>query len=237
MSALAFAYDKEANAVNEACSAALDVLQKFSTSSQEHDNDDDDVAWKNPNEMLEQIDLARTNILEACEQLKAATAAAKEEEKVAKHNNDEDEEQQKEADILRATYMDMITDAFGDTLEEMRNNSNGGDNNIDVDILIDCLQSGIDLMSAKDKEFFIMSSSQQQESSTTGDSGSEERCQNEESSSSNSSNNRMMTPHEIRRRELGFHVERTPAWKIKNGNCLTFFVHRKLIIIFVSSIY
>lgn len=91
--------------------------------------------------------------------------------------------------------MDMITDAFADVLEDLRQKE--GDS-LDVDVLVDCLQSGIDLMTQEDKEFFLMS-----ERSIKIEDNDEPFEDDDEDGK--------LTPHELRRRQLGFHIEPTSA--------------------------
>ena len=77
-------------------------------------------------------------------------------------------------------YVDLITDSFADVLDEMRK-----EEDVNVDILVDCLQSGIELLSNEEVELMM----EQEEDDMEAD--------DEES----------LTPHEQRRRELGFNVQ------------------------------
>ena len=132
----------ESAAVDAAAEAAVRLIRDFA----ERDNEDD--VWKHPEDMLNQIAKARDKVTEAWEKLEQTikeSEAANGKEQNAKPYNEID---------FRAAYMDMITDAFADVLEDLRQKE--GDS-LDVDVLVDCLQSGIDLMTQEDKEFFLMS--------------------------------------------------------------------------------
>ena len=50
------------------------------------------------------------------------------------------------AEEFRSMYMDMMTEAFGDDLQQLDRQSDG-----DVEILVDALQSGIDLLGPDEK--------------------------------------------------------------------------------------
>ena len=75
----------------------------------------------------------------------------------------------------------MITDSFSDVLEDLRT----GDADFDVDVLVDCLQSGVDLMNQEDRELFMQEMDNDDDEEENDDS--------------------KLTPHELRRRLLGFH--------------------------------
>ena len=170
-------------AVDAAAEAAVRLIRDFA----ERDNEDD--VWKHPEDMLNQIAKARDKVTEAWEKLEQTikeSEAANGKEQNAKPYNEID---------FRAAYMDMITDAFADVLEDLRQKE--GDS-LDVDVLVDCLQSGIDLMTQEDKEFFLMS-----ERSIKIEDNDEPFEDDDEDGK--------LTPHELRRRQLGFHIEPTSA--------------------------
>lgn len=90
----------------------------------------------------------------------------------------------------RALYVDMITDAFADTLETMRANATKGDQGddslvVDVDVLVDCLQSGLDLLTTSEQEELLLMDSEEQEAEEQGGE---------------------MTAHQAHRRKLGLDV-------------------------------
>jgi hypothetical protein len=194
MSTLAFTHLKESTAVDAAATAAIDLVRELS----ERDPHDKDEAnpWRNPEQVFQQLDQARTGITKAWEELHAAAAALeqKDDNKNAANANSSDTTKEPlssssvNEDDLRAAYMDMITDAFADVLEDMRANEA---EDIDVDVLVDCLQSGLDLMSQEEKEFFM----QDNEELNTMDEGESNDAAI------------VVTPHELRRQELGFNMK------------------------------
>lgn len=156
--------DKEIAAVDVTASKAVDLVQSFA----EQDPADPHSCWQNPSRMFDRLDQARAEALQAWKVLEEAQEKGNDKEPVIVRDQD-----------LRAQFMDMITSSFADVLDEMKEREN-----IDLDILVDCLQSGMDIMSQEDKEYFMM----------MDDAAAEED----------------VTPHEERRRELGFaHVETT----------------------------
>ena len=121
--------------LEKALSHAVDLVREFSERDP-HDGDADNP-WKDPQNMLDEFDRARQDIVTASQ------CEIKEEPKPVVDEND-----------FRAAYMDLVTNAFGDVLEDMRNNNS--DDELDVDILVDCLQSGMDFISEEEKEFLMM---------------------------------------------------------------------------------
>jgi hypothetical protein len=143
--------------VEAAATKAVALVEKFSAV----DPSDPDLSnpWRNPGDMWAQLDKARDDIQEAW----GTTEEAKEQpdHKVA----------------FTAMYIDLITDSFADVLDDMRK-----DDAVDVDILVDCLQSGLELLSTEEVDLMMEQEDDMEEEGT-------------------------LTPHEQRRRELGFHVE------------------------------
>jgi hypothetical protein len=192
MSTLAFTHLKESTAVDAAATAAIDLVRELS----ERDPHDKDEAnpWRNPEQVFQQLDQARTGIVKAWEELHAAAADLEQKDDNTNAANANSTDMTKETsssvneDDLRAAYMDMITDAFADVLEDMRANEA---EDIDVDVLVDCLQSGLDLMSQEEKEFFMQDN---------------EELNNMDEGESNDIDV-AVTPHELRRQELGFNMK------------------------------
>jgi len=90
----------------------------------------------------------------------------------------------------------MITDAFSDVLEDLRTKSSTEDDPIDVETLVDCLQSGLDLLNQGSKYYSRSLSETDFESGDGGGNVSGDE----------------LTPHESRRRQLGFaHVKESTA--------------------------
>jgi hypothetical protein len=189
MSSLAFTHLKESTAVDAAATAAIDLVRELSERDP-HDKDESNP-WRNPEQVFQQLDQARTGIVKAWEELHAAAAALeqKDDNKNAANSGDTTKESSTSnsvnEDDLRAAYMDMITDAFADVLEDMRANES---EDIDVDVLVDCLQSGLDLMSQEEKDFYMQDN---------------DELNNMDEGESNDT----VTPHELRRQELGFNMK------------------------------
>jgi hypothetical protein len=94
--------------------------------------------WQQPQEILDALQRSRTAIQDAWKQYQEALQQNFDEEKETKTLSDEE---------FRILYMDMITDAFGDVLENMRT----GNDKMDVDVLVDCLQSGMEILEDNDR--------------------------------------------------------------------------------------
>lgn len=154
----------------QAASHAVVLIEKFS-SCQENDS-----AWnKDPDDIFRQLHEARQQII---------IAAARADET----NQTTDDA----SSNFRALYLEMITDAFADVLDDLRKN----DNAFDVTVLVDCLQSGMDfLTTTREKELLLLPSSDDDEIMTT--------TTMEDSTTTSSSD---MTPHEKKRRALGFQI-------------------------------
>jgi hypothetical protein len=102
---------------------------------------------------------------------------AREEIQKAWGTTEEAVEQSDRKIALTAMYIDLITDSFADVLDDMRK-----DDAVDVDILVDCLQSGLELLSTEEIDLMMEQDDDMEEEGS-------------------------LTPHEQRRRELGFHVQ------------------------------
>ena len=166
----AFPHEQESVALDQASCRAMDLIYEFS----ELDPNDasDENPWRDPNKMYAQLDLARSEVVEAAQTLKQAVAK----------NIQSNEMPSYQEDLLRAQFMDMITDAFADVLQNMKEHED-----VDVDILADCLQSGIDILSQEDRELLMHDM----------DVAGEDDPDAEETDNTT-------TPHEARRRELGY---------------------------------
>jgi hypothetical protein len=161
-----------AEAVNKAAEHAVSLIQKFAAMDPE---DSEHNAWNDPEMILRELDQARSQIDQSWKALEECmnNQQVKADEKVFSEER------------LRASFIDMITDSFADVLEDMRQK----ETEIDIEILADCLQSGLELMSQEDKELFL------------------ECCDHEEELSERNARQDFITPHEQRRRELGYDVE------------------------------
>jgi Ribosome-assembly protein 3 len=182
--------NEQALAVDAAVQKALDLVQRYS-------ENDTDPAWQNPDLIYQQLDQARAEISLAWKNLDAATAALSPDTATAAAAAGCSTKEQ-----LRTAYMDMITDAFADVLENMRQNSQVNNDPIDVEVLVDLLQSGLDLfymnhsIQLMGEADFLWNSSYDNDDTDAMNDDDEEV---------------LLTPHELRRRELGFHVEESTA--------------------------
>mmetsp|Transcript_16342 Transcript_16342/g.22774 ORF Transcript_16342/g.22774 Transcript_16342/m.22774 type:complete len:171 (+) Transcript_16342:141-653(+) len=93
---------------------------------------------------------------------------------------DENETDETE-DTFQEQYIEMMTEAFAEDIEEIREKS-GED--VDVNILAECLSSGMEMFSKDEKDLFL-----------------EERLGGSEELSDG------LTPHQRRRQEIGHNVE------------------------------
>jgi hypothetical protein len=156
---------EESIAVDAAASKAIDLINKFSTCYNNDKNNSDGTTNNNPEEMYHLLDLARNDIMVAWNRLQNVSS---------QQNNKQQEEESTVRNYvateteaasttttttnmsnnvvdLRPAFIDMITDAFGDVLDNLRQSEE-----IDVSILVDCLQSGLEIMSSdviNDDEF------------------------------------------------------------------------------------
>eukprot|EP00980_Cylindrotheca_fusiformis_P013494 scaffold3448_cov92-Cylindrotheca_fusiformis.AAC.4 len=152
-----------------------------------HDNDNETTTTildKDPTELFE-------NLIQMQTELQTAWKEAKEEiEKEEQQNESSANDATIDANF-RAFYVEMMTDAFAEPLEEMRKQQQqqeaANDDVVDVNILAECLQSGMDLLTKEERKFFM-----------------EELLQN------NNNNNNDEPYHTIRRRELGYDVKIIP---------------------------
>ena len=168
--------------VDTAAAKAYELIQRYAEVPDPY-SDAEDNPWRNPQAMFEEMKVARGELVAAWNELNQS----QENQQRDVSRADKEEEKQQDEDF-RAVYMDMITDAFADVLEDMRSNET---EEIDVDVLVDCLQSGFDLLSVQDKEIFFQG--------IDDDEDIEDTIDDEE--------NNIMTPHERRRVELGFDVQ------------------------------
>jgi len=97
-------------------------------------------------------------------------------------SKDEDEIDESD-DTFREQYIEMMTEAFAEDIEEIRGKS-GSEDEVDVNILAECLSSGMEMFSKDEKVLFL-----------------EERLGRSEES------NDGLTPHERRRQEIGHNIK------------------------------
>ena len=121
---------ERSNRVERASNRCCDLLERFA----EQDPSDPNSAWKNPQTIFDQLNIARQKVIEAG--------------KV----KDEEDCQDFDHETFRSLYIDMITDAFADALEHLRESEG---NQLDIEVLVDCLQSGIDLQDMEENELLM----------------------------------------------------------------------------------
>lgn len=140
--------------VEEAASKAVTLIEEFSKCDPSDESPSN--PWRNPEGIFKRLDQARDDLQAAWQSIA-------------------EEKPQLEQKVIRAAmYIDLITDSFQDVLEELRTNED-----VNVDTLADCLQSGLELLSSEEAELFL---------DPQDDDDDEEQ----------------LTPHEQRRRQLGF---------------------------------
>lgn len=156
---------REACAVDEAAAKAVDLIRKYS----DIDPHDGSITnpWHHPEDIFQALDNARNDLTRAWDDLQRFV-----EGDIDKPTINEDD--------FRAAYMNLVTDAFADVLEELRNN----EDDMDVDVLADCLQAGMELFTEDDRELIM---------------NELEKLEDDDS------DHQELTPHEIRRRQLGYH--------------------------------
>lgn len=194
------------------------VDKESNKSKKERHHNKEENPWNQPDDIFNALDTARTKLINAWDDLEQECVRVKQREEEENVEDDDwsttknnktkkikDQQKQQlqqleESEKIKVAYIDMITDAFADALEDMRQQE--GDN-LDVDVLIDCLQSGLDLMSKEEKELFLIGELQRKASGGDGDANDKEE-EEVERMVDKEEYDTVMTPHERRRRELGF---------------------------------
>eukprot|EP00339_Tiarina_fusa_P023946 CAMPEP_0117040268 /NCGR_PEP_ID=MMETSP0472-20121206/28193_1 /TAXON_ID=693140 ORGANISM="Tiarina fusus, Strain LIS" /NCGR_SAMPLE_ID=MMETSP0472 /ASSEMBLY_ACC=CAM_ASM_000603 /LENGTH=174 /DNA_ID=CAMNT_0004750957 /DNA_START=57 /DNA_END=581 /DNA_ORIENTATION=- len=171
--------DQASTRLEKAAASAYDLIQGYA--DKDPLSDDPHNPWLNPEEMHKTLNVARLELAGAWEELKM-----EHERKQGLAAEGADQPMTVDPEEFRALYMDMITDAFADALENMRQQQESGDDDeIDVDVLVDCLQSGMDLMDSAEREGFFQSL--------------DDDLEDDEDEA--------LPIHEIRRREQGYDVQ------------------------------
>jgi hypothetical protein len=169
--------------------------------------------WKDPESMLARLKVARDELTEAwnaLEEQHQKDKKKKEQEEAEEEGGNEPDEEQ-----FRVLYMDMVTDAFGDVLDQIRLEQQGststttpaGNNGsdvvgVDVDMLVDCLQSGMEFLDPSDRnkrfldDFEAMDDDDDDDDDEKDLDGLEGDDDNEDEAG--------LTCHEMRQREIGY---------------------------------
>eukprot|EP00525_Craspedostauros_australis_P001901 CAMPEP_0198116980 /NCGR_PEP_ID=MMETSP1442-20131203/15927_1 /TAXON_ID= /ORGANISM="Craspedostauros australis, Strain CCMP3328" /LENGTH=200 /DNA_ID=CAMNT_0043774925 /DNA_START=169 /DNA_END=771 /DNA_ORIENTATION=- len=129
--------------VDIAAEKAYQLIQDFARRYDGSNDMDDDTStndnpWKDPENMHVQLQSVRDELNKAwVEQSdRVATPSSKAGSRPPS------------GDDFRAFYIDLITDAFADSLQSMQESGE----EINLDVLADCLQSGIDLYDDRDRD-------------------------------------------------------------------------------------
>ena len=164
--------------VVDAAQKAVALMEKYSEYDP-HDSTDESNPWNDPDRLLASLDEARNNVVAAQQQLLQQQSS-----KRATPPKNGDQEKELDESAVRAVYLDMITDSFADVLENLREQHG---ERLDLDLLVDCLQSGLDLLHDDEKQYLMLdhASDDMQDSESDSD----------------------LTPHERRQRERGLSVE------------------------------
>jgi len=185
--------------------------------------------WRTPQLIEDELNIARNELNEAWKNVKAerdnnssAIAAAAAADGDGKNNyvDDDDEEHKKDdnndvdneipEEEFRVLYMNMMTDAFGDVLDTMNKENNNIDGNnkptVDVDILVDCLQSGIDFLDPVEQlnKRSYFDSLDYNFGDEDDDDGDNDRMMNDDN---NDEAEEGLTIHEMKQRSLGYLVQ------------------------------
>lgn len=187
--------------VKQASQHAVDLIQTYASMDPYSDNNENDTqqdkkeeketnAWQHPRHILQTLQQARTQLQEAWQEYQTALQNANK-------NKTQNEEAKLSDDEFRILYMDMITDAFADVLEEMHLEAEAENNTnttLDVDVLVDCLQSGMELLEEGDRnsQFFL-------DSMTAKDEGDED------------DNESIVPIHQQMQEAMGLHIPPPPV--------------------------
>jgi hypothetical protein len=179
--ATATAAEEHLNFLNDRLQAASDeaveIVHRYASMDPFADDDDDDNPWRHPRRILDELAEVRGRLTECWRRYQEAAVATQNINDGTTKNEEDDKMPEAE---FRTMYMDMITDAFGDVLDQMREEE--GDK-MDINLLVDCLQSGMEFL--EDNEINRQSyfdSFREDASEEEGD----------------------VPVHELRRRELGY---------------------------------
>lgn len=168
-----------AKRLDEAATRAVDKVFEFASVDDPYDVAEDNP-WCDPDKMMKELRFVRDELMEAWHLLKQAHDEKQRQQQREKGTTSSPEARED----FRVQYMDMVTEAFGDVLEGMRQAE--GDK-LDVDVLVDCLQSGMDLLNDEEREGFFEAFDEEFEEET--DDAKEE-----------------LSIHELRRKEMGLDV-------------------------------
>mmetsp|Transcript_6884 Transcript_6884/g.17259 ORF Transcript_6884/g.17259 Transcript_6884/m.17259 type:complete len:225 (-) Transcript_6884:533-1207(-) len=127
-----------------------------SNNNNKKNKNDNNNPWANPESIQEQLVAARGDLESAWNKLRSTTQTNLDDDDDNDNDNEQDDDDDDDDDKLsdeefRALYIETMTDAFGDVLQQtMQSSSSSNNSNTDddehVELLVDCLQSGMDLL-------------------------------------------------------------------------------------------
>jgi flagellar hook-basal body complex protein FliE len=183
---LPFHHQEESRAVEDAIQNALQLIRTYT---------EDPSDWRDtPEQIYQSLDEARNQLTSAWQNLQTAVteSVVEEEGGISSNTNTEQE--------IRVAFVDMITDAFADVLQH-QHDSDDTTSSFDVSTLVDCLQSGLDMMN-------ITSVSELAWYDDDLSDGGEDDVEGGAVAADGTS---PLTPHEQRRRAMGFPVPEETA--------------------------
>jgi hypothetical protein len=158
----------------------------------------------NPDEIYQQLDTARNQITKSWQELYTAFHSQTDDDD--DENVDHRGSPVTEQEQIRIAYLNMITDSFGNVLENLHNEENYA-NNLNVDVLADCLQSGYDLLT----QFNASASSTWYENDFVwndndddNDDDDDHHINDDDDDEEEDNDDNLKTPHERHRQQLGF---------------------------------
>jgi hypothetical protein len=187
---LPFHHPEESRAVEDAIQNALQLIRTYT---------EDPSDWRDtPEQIYQSLDEARNQLTSAWQNLQTAVTESVVEEEgggISSSNTKYNTEQE-----IRVAFVDMITDAFADVLQHQHENSDDTTSSFDVSTLVDCLQSGLDMMnitSVSELAWYDddLSDGEDEEGGAVAADGT----------------SNPLTPHEQRRRAMGFPVPEETA--------------------------
>jgi hypothetical protein len=125
--------------LEETATNALKLIEKYA--------EDDEAFLENPKDMFDDLNRTKKDMQDAWRDVK---------EENDKNNTAKETAEIPEPADFRSSYVEMITGAFEAPLEAMRQQQEAaGANDIDVNILVECMQSGVNLLNPEEKQFFL----------------------------------------------------------------------------------
>jgi hypothetical protein len=205
-------YATEVDAVHESIQRAIDLVQHYSEqaeyvvdeevsarNSNKSTDKSSSFANTNPDEIYQQLDTARNQITKSWQTLYTSFHSQNDGDD-DNYENDNRGNPLTEQEQIRIAYLNMITDSFGNVLANLHDNN---ENNVNVDVLADCLQSGYDLLT----QFNSSSSNTWYEkdfvwNDQDDDDHMDDGFDNDDDDDDD--NDDVETPHERHRQQLGF---------------------------------